>query len=73
MPTATITALAIPERKTRCRYMEPRVFKRRTTAVLDQCTAQAADDQGELLLCTRHLAAALQLLTRHGLNPGGTQ
>jgi len=28
----------------------------------NQCTAEAVDEQGELLLCVRHLAAAIELI-----------
>ena len=30
----------------------------------NQCTAEAVDDQGEVLLCVRHLAAAIELVRR---------
>jgi hypothetical protein len=43
---------------TRCRYL------RRGTA--GQCTAEAVDGQGEIVLCTHHLARAMELLNRAG-------
>lgn len=42
---------------TRCRYL------RRNNA---QCTAEVADEQGEILLCTKHLARAVELLRARG-------
>jgi hypothetical protein len=30
----------------------------------ERCTAEVADPDGEILLCTKHLAYAMQLLTR---------
>jgi hypothetical protein len=41
----------------RCRYL------RRNE---QQCTAEAADQEAELLLCTKHLGRALQLLLAAG-------
>lgn len=40
---------------TRCRYL------RRSH---DQCTGEAADPNGEILLCPKHLARALELVHR---------
>ncbi len=42
----------------RCRYL------RRNE---QQCTAEAADQVGEILLCTKHLGRAMELLKRYGL------
>jgi hypothetical protein len=42
---------------TRCRYL------RRNDA---QCTAEVVDPVGEVLLCTKHLSRAMQLLNRAG-------
>jgi hypothetical protein len=44
-------------RMTRCRYL------RRND---QQCTAEAVDETGEVLLCTKHLGRALELLKRYG-------
>jgi len=46
MPTA--------QRITRCHYLKPNVDQ--------QCTAEAVDPNGEILLCTKHLARALELV-----------
>lgn len=40
---------------TTCRYLDRHG---------NRCTGEAVDDQGELLLCVRHLAAAIELI-RH--------
>lgn len=42
------------ERRVTCRYL------RRGAA--GQCTAEAADPEAEVLLCTRHLSLAMELL-----------
>lgn len=44
---------------TRCRYL------RRNDA---QCTAEAVAEDEELLLCSKHLARALELLQRKGIH-----
>lgn len=41
----------------RCRYL------RRND---QQCTAEVADEQGEILLCTKHLSRSVQMLAAHG-------
>lgn len=43
-----------------CRYTD-------YSAGARMCTAEAADPDAELLLCTRHLALALRLLTHRGV------
>jgi hypothetical protein len=43
---------------TRCRYL------RRGTS--GQCTAEAVDANGEIVLCTKHLSRAMELLNRAG-------
>lgn len=40
----------------RCRYL------RRNE---QQCTAEVVDELGEILLCTKHLGRAMELLNRH--------
>lgn len=47
-------------RLTRCRYLD---------VDANQCTAEAVDDQGEILLCTTHLARVLELLASRGVGP----
>lgn len=42
------------ERKTRCRYLREETR--------GQCTAEAADPNGEILLCIKHLARAVELI-----------
>lgn len=42
----------------RCRYLGRRDM---------QCTAEVVDEQGEILLCTKHLGRAVELLNRHGV------
>lgn len=42
-------------RLVRCRYLD---------RWADQCTAEAIDEHGEILLCTAHLARALEMLRR---------
>lgn len=57
MPTTTITttlAAEPPQRKVTCRYL------RRGTQ--GQCTGEAVDDYGEILLCAKHLGRALELV-----------
>jgi len=49
-------------RITTCRYLH--------RGAQGQCTAEAADPDGPILLCTHHLAAALRLITHHA---GATQ
>lgn len=44
------------DRITRCRYL------RRNN---DQCTGEVVDPDGEILLCTKHLARALELVQIH--------
>ena len=44
------------DRLTRCRYL------RRDA---NQCTAEAVDPDAEILLCTKHLARALELVQIH--------
>ncbi|MFI6329870.1 hypothetical protein ACIBBG_16405 [Micromonospora chersina] len=46
----------VTDRLIRCRYL------RRNNA---QCTAEAVDPDGQVLLCTKHLARALQLIRVH--------
>ena len=46
----------------RCRYL---VTGKHDS--LDRCTAEAVDSLGEILLCTHHLALALELLRSAGL------
>lgn len=72
MAVATVTAVATPDRKIRCRYMDYRTHRRRPTAVLEQCTAEAVAADGEALLCPRHLGDALALLRRYGVTPEDT-
>lgn len=45
----------ITERLVRCRYLDIRA---------NRCTAEAVDELGEILLCTHHLAKALEMLRR---------
>lgn len=45
-------------RITRCRYL---------VGDDNRCTAEAADPDGEVVLCTRHLALTLTLLRSHGV------
>lgn len=58
-PTCGKAALGLPgpgtprKRITRCRYLCKRG---------DQCTAEVADELGEILLCPMHLARALELM-----------
>lgn len=47
------------ERLVRCHYLT--THPRRGT---NQCTAECVDSEGEIKLCSRHLAAALALLQR---------
>lgn len=54
--TTTTSTVATAERLTRCRYL------RRNEA---QCTAEAADPDAQILLCTKHLARAMALVTEH--------
>lgn len=72
MPTATVTAVATPDRRETCRYLTHRSHRRTTSAALDRCTGEVVEEGAEIALCSRHLGEALALLTRHGLNPGGT-
>jgi hypothetical protein len=51
------------ERITTCRYLR--------RAAQGQCTAEAVDPEGELLLCSKHLGEALELLRNAGLNLTG--
>ena len=44
------------DRRTTCRYL------RRDN---NQCTGEAVDPNGEILLCTKHLARALELVRAH--------
>lgn len=44
------------ERKTTCRYLR--------TGVKGQCTGEAADPYGEILLCLTHMALVLELIKR---------
>lgn len=44
---------------TRCRYLD---------RFGGQCTGEPVDPDGEVLLCTRHLARALELLQRKGIH-----
>lgn len=60
---ANPTRVRPARRITTCRYLHP--------GATGQCTAEAADPEGEILLCTRHLAAALQLIQHH--TNGATQ
>jgi hypothetical protein len=45
--------MAQPTRITRCHYMKSNG---------DLCTAQVVDDLGEILLCSKHLARAWELI-----------
>lgn len=45
---------------------DPLVYCRYTGKYL-RCTGEAVDPIGEVLLCTTHLAMALELVQRHGL------
>jgi hypothetical protein len=49
-PSATVT----PGRRTTCRYL------RRSG---DQCTAEVVDEQGEIMLCAKHLGRAMELVS----------
>ena len=54
MSTATLAPPApAPPRLVRCRYLRLNDT---------QCTAEAADPAGDVLLCTKHLARALRLI-----------
>lgn len=44
---------------TRCRYL------RRNE---EQCTAEVVDEHGELLICAKHLARAMELLAQRGFS-----
>jgi hypothetical protein len=46
------------ERKTICRYLRE--------GTKGQCTAEAVDPQGEIILCFTHLARAIELIQRKG-------
>ncbi len=54
-----MTGQPAAERIVRCRYLQahPRHG-------LNQCTSEAADPEGEILLCVRHLALAIELWHR---------
>lgn len=54
-------AITPGDRLTRCRYLT-----RGKRGALDRCTAEAVEDNAEIQLCARHLAAALELLNRRG-------
>lgn len=47
----------MPEKTAKCRVY---------TRYANRCTGDAIDPLGEVLLCQRHLAAAMQLLTAQG-------
>jgi hypothetical protein len=51
-------------RRTICRYLGKRG---------EQCTAEAVDPDGELLLCAEHLGRALQLIRRNMKKSGITR
>lgn len=51
----TTTAIASPDRLTRCRYLD---------RYDNRCTGEAVDPEGEVLLCITHLGRALELFRR---------
>lgn len=61
--TSTRPADRTPQRGGRDRRIITCRYLRRGAA--GQCTAEAVDPEGEILLCTHHLAAALQLVAHH--------
>lgn len=63
----TTTAVASPDRIVRCRYL-----RRKRLGVLERCTAQVAEEGSEIDLCEHHLASAMQLLVRKGINISGS-
>jgi hypothetical protein len=52
-------------RKQRCRYLTH--VGKGFTRTLERCTAEVAQADAEIALCTHHLGKALELLTRLGL------
>lgn len=57
----TTTAVASPDRVVRCRHMT----QKHRSAVLEQCSGEALDPVGEILICQRHAALVLELVSRH--------
>lgn len=49
--------MTAPTRHKTCRY---------TRRNGDLCTAEAVDDLGEIVLCSRHMGLAVELLLSHG-------
>lgn len=52
------TPTPIPARLVTCRYLNRHA---------DQCTGEAVQPDAEVLLCTRHLAAAIEFLRASGV------
>lgn len=50
-----MTEPLVPPRKIRCRYLDK--FDNR-------CNAEVVDDYGEIMLCLKHLALAMELIRR---------
>lgn len=56
MTTVTAnTPTTTPPRAVRCRYLD---------RLSNQCTSEAVDPEGEVLLCVHHLGRALELVRR---------
>lgn len=51
-------------RRHRCRYL-----RQRRPGELERCTAEVADEGGEIALCPYHLGRAMELLRRVGALP----
>jgi hypothetical protein len=56
-PAQGVSGVPAADRKVRCRYLT--TGKR---GQVDQCTGEAVDPDGEILLCILHLGRALELL-----------